>query len=97
MKVDPGLFQSKNVVDLRECVHCPVMVVTSDSEVIPGEHVKFIDNDCENRVLPWFCVEESHGIADPFLRSYIPPNTPFLMFLLPGKVKNIHHEFDIEL
>lgn len=95
MKIEPGMIQSKDLIGLRECVHCPTVTVISSIEVYGTEPLIFTNKEL-TEVRPNYG-DNPVGVVDPYLdqNTPIPPNTPFLMFLLPGKVKNIHHEFDI--
>lgn len=100
MKLELGYIQSPRLRGQRECVHVPCIILRAYGLLQGGDHVKLVTS---NEELVPVNVEDDYqtqgydGIVDPFIDLPIREGDDVAILLRPGKVVNIHHEFDIRL
>lgn len=76
----------------RDAFHVPGILVSALIDVEPGAHLLLKSRD---RVVA--CTrEERTGIADPFVPGTILAGKVFWLFLEPGLVTNLVHNFDVK-
>lgn len=76
----------------RDAFHIPGIRVCASVDIEPGAHLLLQSRECV--VL---CTrEERTGIADPFIPSMILAGQVFWLFLEPGLVTNLVHNFDVQ-
>jgi hypothetical protein len=74
----------------RDAVHIAVCPVVAGERLAPGEHIGFIDQalntvgDCDKPL----------GIVDPFLKQMLNPGDRFFMFLYPGTITSLRHDWE---
>ncbi len=75
----------------RDAVHIAVAPVVSDQTVYPGQRIGFIEggNGKVARLQP----ELTIGIVDPFLTGCVLPGNRFWMYLYPGTITSLRHEW----
>ena len=101
MKADaPRIGQTTDNIQhrgLRDAFHVPVVLVSSERPITPGERVRFTDEEF-NEVVPCDSREDSHAVADPYLDpdvQAIPSGTLFWVMLNPGMVTDLIHSYSI--
>lgn len=102
MKLELGYIQSPKLEGQRECVHVPCIILRAHGPLQGGEHVKLEAALCNDHPIPVSVEDDYHiqgydGIVDPFIDLPIRAGDHVAILLRPGKVVNIHHEFDIRL
>jgi len=70
----------------RDAVHMAVVPVAAGSRLKPGDHVG-MDGDKATRKA------ESIGIVDPFLREDVSAGEQFWLFLYPGSITSLRHDW----
>lgn len=73
----------------RDAIHVAVAPVTADELLRPGDHIGFVGTDRE-RVGR---VREPIGIVDPFLETRVKKGERCWMFLYPGSITSLRHEW----
>lgn len=77
----------------RDAIHIAIAPVIATEKLWPGQHIGFVDKDCE-RVSGVYSVEINHiGIVDPFLKTYVFPSQWFFMLLYPQTITSLRHEW----
>lgn len=74
----------------RDAVHIAVVpVVAGDRYLQPGDRVGFIDkkNNLVGKQGPYL------GVVDPFLESYVSKGQTFWLYLVPGSITSLRHEW----
>lgn len=74
----------------RDAVHIAVAPVTAACVLCAGEHVK-LDTDGRARVGH---INDCIGIVDPFLRERINIGERFWLYLYPGSITSLRHEWE---
>lgn len=75
----------------RDAIHVAVApVVAGTLELQPGAHVGFLD---DGTVGPECGLTTAIGVVDPFLRKPVRPGERFWLFLYPGTIKSLRHEW----
>src|SRR5262245_24990334 len=75
----------------RDAVHVAIFPATSNTEILPGEHVCLI-KDTTDMVVP--CGPgRSIGIVDPFLTDPVMRGERFYVLLKPNTVTGLRHEW----
>lgn len=72
----------------RDAVHFAVAPVSTDEMLSPGQHIG-ITRGKATAAPDVPCV----GIVDPFLRSRVMPGDRFWLFLYPGSITSLRHEW----
>ena len=71
-------------------MHVAVAPVTAANELHPGERIGFVDGSTE-RVSTF---SGNHiGIVDPFLQTSVKPEQQFWMWLNPGSITSLRHDW----
>lgn len=95
-----GKIQNPNHIGKRDCKHVPIVVVTSDHQLSPGEYIAFDDASLSSgaliKVIP-SQISGHHGVVDPFIREEIPPGRPFSMVVNPSFMFGPQHVFSMIL
>jgi len=101
MKLTPGNLLTDNVrqdsshLGRQDAFHVPCIAVTCDEMVYASEGVCFTD---ESLTTVRKCRDNSHhAIVDPFLEDGAGYGDCFWVFLLPGVVNNLTHNFEVDL
>ena len=92
MSVTVGQINPDYGVGQRDAVHMPCVLVWSSVNVYPSQRMKFCNGD-KCQVEPE--IYTPHGIVDPFLTNPVTRVQKFWLFLLPGKISDLVHEFHI--
>lgn len=85
------LADTEDILGTRDAVHVPVVIVTSEELLLPGEWVKFADSTYTRVISCEY--EDRHGIVDPFVSS-VPKHTRFLMMVIPEGTTKVEHNFN---
>lgn len=88
-----GVFGDVSKVGQRDAFHVPVVLVTCDSVVFPGDRAVF---DGPNKIRPKTTMEKCQAIVDPWLDRAIPDGTPFYVMVSPDLVGDLVHHFEID-
>jgi len=74
----------------RDCIHMAVapVEVAAGQTVMPGMRVGVLPNGCISRV-----AEPHVGVVDPFLTKPINAGQKCWLFLFPGSIKSLRHEW----
>lgn len=76
----------------RDAIHIAVAPVTTESNLRPGQPIRFML--VGNVEMVESCsMKEAVGIVDPFLESPIPIGSSFWMFLKPNTITSLRHEW----
>lgn len=73
----------------RDCVHIAVCPVVAGIGIGPGERVVMVDG----KALLADEKGEAHGVADPYLRKFIEEGQRFWLFLYPGSITSLRHDW----
>lgn len=84
-----GLIEDR--LGRRDAIHAPVVVVTSDQSLAPGEHVAFTDK----QTVVWCGDNQFQGVVDPFLEQRTDPGDEFLVLIDPRLVGDLTHNFEL--
>lgn len=92
---DIGLGKIITGPQSRDAVHVAVAPVTASERLSPGQPVVFCQSgDAENvKALVGGEGIEWVGIVDPFLRSTVFPGQRFWMWLTPGSITSLRHDW----
>jgi len=79
----------------KDAIHIPVMPVFADEIIVPGAKLAKSENPKKQgfRVKTAFHPSDAIGICDPYLRTSTRIDDQFLMFLFPGTVTNLRHDW----
>lgn len=84
-----NLGQIITTAQYRDAIHVAVAPVKASRPLFPGQRIGFIDR--ANSL-----VAESDnpiGIVDPFLQGSVPKDAEFWMFLFPGTITGLRHDW----
>lgn len=84
-----GLGKIITTPQSRDAIHIAVAPVTADENLSPGAWVGFTDK-AEGRVGTF---AEPIGIVDPFLKNIVIKGQKFWMYLQPGSIVSLRHEW----
>lgn len=76
----------------RDAIHIAVAPVVAAEELQPGTLIKFKNKDDHQQVVA-AKPAEAVGIVDPYLREKVWKDRGFWMFLFPGTVTSLRHEW----
>ncbi len=72
----------------RDAVHVAVAPVVAGEHLQPGDHVGIVDGeailDAVNTI----------GVVDPFLRRQVDTGESFWLFMYPGSIKGLRHNWE---
>jgi len=71
----------------RDAIHVAVAPMTANERLSPGQHIGLIGSDWAGHS------EAPIGIVDPFLQEDVKPGERFYMFLYPGSITSLRHEW----
>lgn len=71
----------------NDAVHIAVAPMTATAELTPGQHIGLVDM---RRAGP---SEHPVGIVDPFLTGKVEAGQRFFMFMYPGSITSLRHEW----
>lgn len=77
----------------RDAVHVAVIVAEAGEHLSPGQHVM------QYHDIVVMCATRGKytiGIVDPFLKKDVAPGERFWLFMMPGTVQNLRHEWDAD-
>jgi hypothetical protein len=89
---DLGLGKLITIEQRRDAVHIAVAPVTASHPMSPGTHIAFVEGSTQ-LVRRAGMNELSIGIVDPFLHEPIEAGQRFWMWLIPGSITSLHHEW----
>lgn len=75
----------------RDAVHIAVAPVTASERLRPGQQIDFVQVEIDNEL-----VRDSKngiGIVDPFLKSPVEKGQKFWMWLNPGSITSLRHDW----
>ena len=75
----------------RDAVHIAVAPVTAGERLHPGETIGF--NDPITSIVLGVPDCDSIGIVDPFLKNAVEKGQQFWMYLYPGSITSLRHEW----
>ncbi len=75
----------------KDAVHMAVAPVVADEALSPGQHVGLFDAGTAGLVAREDA--EHIGVVDPFLRGNVPQGARFWLFLYPGSITGLRHEW----
>lgn len=73
----------------RDAVHIAVAPVVADEVLQPGQGIAFVANNSDRVRRFWTTI----GIVDPFLTDSVQPGQRFFMFLHPGSITSLRHDW----
>jgi hypothetical protein len=73
----------------RDAIHIAVAPVVAGERLDPGEHVCLTPSG-----VAVLAQGKSIGVVDPFLRAFVGKGDRFWLFLTPGSVTGLRHEWD---
>lgn len=89
----PGNFLTAEDVGKRDSFHAACVATYSSGLLQPGDSI-ILSNGWGG---PSKCDRDKrNAIVDPFLIHSVPAGTPFWAFVLPEKVKQLTHHFEVE-
>lgn len=95
-----GSLQRPDHIGKRDCKHVPIVVVTSEHQLSPGDYIAFDDASLKSgaliKVIP-SQISGYHGVVDPFIGKEIPPCYPFSMMVNPSFMFGPQHTFSMML
>jgi hypothetical protein len=74
----------------RDAIHVAVVPVTAGETLMPGDRVKFGFGDPDIAIRS---LSKGIGIVDPFLSVAVKAGERFWLFLYPGTVTSIRHDW----
>lgn len=77
----------------RDAIHIAVAPVIATEKLYPGQEVVWGDAHTNDGVRAGVVGEMPLGIVDPYLKGPVFPNQTFWMFLMPGTVTVVRHEW----
>jgi hypothetical protein len=83
-----GIGQIIKTEQHRDAIHVAVAPVKADMMLKPGDHVGFtVDGEATRHA------KQLIGIVDPFLKQAVGAGDTFWMFLYPGSITSLRHEW----
>lgn len=76
----------------RDAIHVAVSPVEAGVDMEPGDHIGFL-RDSDRTVFPKMLDVTTIGIVDPYLTETVKSGEKFWMFLYPGSVTSIRHDW----
>ncbi len=86
---DIGLGKILEHDRLRDAVHIAVIPMIAGNRLLPGTHV-MLEND---RAVDAVGRKRAVGIVDPFLQDLVRPGERFWLFLYPGSIRGLRHDW----
>lgn len=86
-----GLGKIITTKQYRDAVHIAVAPVTAGERLHPGEPIGFVERDTTVVLGVPDC--DSIGIVDPFLKDAVEKGQQFWMYLYPGSITSLRHEW----
>ncbi len=77
----------------RDAIHVAVAPVTAHCKLYPAEGVCFVSGSNEIVSRAGVAAGETIGIVDPFLDRVVAPGERFWVFLFPGTVTSLRHDW----
>ena len=74
----------------RDAIHIAVAPVLAEDDINPGQHIGV---DEKNIVRPADGIVKAIGIADPYLRQPLKRGQEFWVFLYPGSIVGLRHDW----
>lgn len=74
----------------KDAVHIAIVPVISESTLSPGDHIGLVYPGVSRLV---GCVRNNIGIVDPFLKEDVLPGDRFWMFMYPGSISSLRHDW----
>ena len=87
---DLNLGQLITTKQNRDAIHVAVAPVVANGRLRPGQHIGFIDKDAG---VVSANAPKRFGIVDPFLKDDVEPGQQFWVFLYPGTIRSLRHEW----
>ena len=76
----------------RDAVHVAVAPVVASERMFPGDRILFVEGSTEKVRL--VCMEETGiGIVDPFLNQKVREGDRFFLWLYPGTITSLRHDW----
>jgi hypothetical protein len=72
----------------RDAIHVAVAPVTAAEDLEPGQRVGLLSRGAASALAP-----EPVGIVDPFLRGKVLQGERFYLFLFPGTITGLRHQW----
>lgn len=82
-----GLGQIITTPQNRDAIHCAIATVMDGCRIAPGARVRIVDGKAFDSG------SEMIGIVDPFLVDFVTPGQTFWLFLFPGTITSLRHEW----
>lgn len=73
----------------RDAIHVAVVPVTAAQDLLPGQHVSLINPE---NLEVGYC-QPTLGVVDPFLKQPVRKGERFWLFLYPGSITSLRHEW----
>lgn len=81
----------------RDAIHVAVMPAVAEMKLKPGQEVRMLDKVRAVGKTEWDEEEgrsfRPHGIVDPFLKTNVQPGQRFWLFLFPGTISSLKHDW----
>lgn len=89
----PKLGQLIDTNEQRDAIHIAVAPVEATEDMLPGEPIEWEIAGRMGKVVR--CnMTRAIGIVDPFLRDTVHPGEHFWMFLKPGTITGLRHQWE---
>ena len=76
----------------RDAIHIAVVPVIAREQLEPGEHVGIAQRDGQNIWIAKYTFKNV-GVVDPFLTSAVLPGQHCWLFLYPGSITSLRHDW----
>lgn len=73
----------------RDAIHIAVVPVTAAQTLLPGQHVSLVNPE---NLEVGYC-QHTLGVVDPFLKQPVEKGQRFWLFLYPGSITSLRHEW----
>lgn len=71
----------------RDAIHIAVAPTTAAEKLSPGQHVAIIGDEA------WASAGSPIGVVDPYLKANVKKGDRFWLFLYPGSITSLRHEW----
>lgn len=71
----------------RDAIHIAVAPIQAAEKLSPGQHVAVVGNEA------WASAGTPVGVVDPYLKADVKKGQSFWLFLYPGSIRSLRHEW----
>jgi len=77
----------------RDAIHIAVAPVTATETLFPGNYLVFCEHGSVDKVKAVDRGDDYVGVVDPFLQHVVLPGERFWMYLKPGSITSLRHDW----